>query len=58
MEILSRSFNLETAGFSPDLDPLLQRIYQSRGVSSQGAHVKQLSCLPAPSLLRGMLESV
>ena len=58
MEILSRSFNLETAGFSPDLDPLLQRIYQSRGVSSQEALDKQLSCLPAPSLLRGVLESV
>ena len=58
MEILSRSFNLETASFSPDLHPLLQRIYQSRGVSSQEALDKQLSCLPAPSLLRGMLESV
>ena len=58
MQIQSRSFNLDDADFSPQLDPLLQRIYQSRGVNSQSGLDRQLSCLPSPSLLKGMPEAV
>ena len=57
MQIQSRSFNLDDADFSPQLDPLLQRIYQSRGVNSQSGLDRQLSCLPSPSLLKGMPEA-
>lgn len=57
MQIKSRPFNLDHAEFSPQLDPLLQRIYQSRGVNSQSALDRQLSCLPAPSLLKDMTEA-
>ena len=58
MQIQSRSFNLDDADFSPQLDPLLQRIYQSRGVNSQSGLDRQLSYLPSPSLLKGMPEAV
>ena len=57
MQIKSRPFNLDHAEFSPQLDPLLQRIYQSRGVNSQSALDRQLSCLPAPNLLKDMTEA-
>ena len=57
MQIKSRPFNLDHAEFSPQLDPLLQRIYQSRGVNSQSALDRQLSCLPPPSLLKDMTEA-
>lgn len=58
MQVNARSFNLEDADFSPTLDLLLQRIYQSRGVNSDLALDRQLSCLPAPSLLTGMSDAV
>ena len=57
MQIQSRPFNLDRADFSLQLDPLLQRIYQSRGVNSQSELDRQLSCLPSPSLLKGMPEA-
>ena len=58
MQIHTRAFNLDEADFSFELDPLLQRIYQSRGINNQLALDRQLSCLPAPSLLSGMTEAV
>ena len=58
MQIHTRVFNLDDADFSSELDPLLQRIYQSRGINNQLALDRQLSCLPAPSLLSGMTEAV
>ena len=58
MQIHTRAFNLDDTDFSPELDPLLQRIYQSRGINNQLALDRQLSCLPAPSLLSGMTEAV
>jgi single-stranded-DNA-specific exonuclease len=58
MQIHTRVFNLDDADFSSELDPLLQRIYQSRGINNQLALNRQLSCLPAPSLLSGMTEAV
>jgi len=58
MQIHTRAFNLDDADFSSELDPLLQRIYQSRGINNQLALDRQLSCLPAPSLLSGMTEAV
>ncbi len=58
MQVNARSFNLEDADFSPALDPLLQRIYQSRGLNNDLALDRQLSCLPAPSLLTGMSDAV
>ena len=58
MQIHTRASNLDDADFSSELDPLLQRIYQSRGINNQSALDRQLSCLPAPSLLSGMTEAV
>ena len=58
MQIHTRAFNLDDTDFSSELDPLLQRIYQSRGINNQLALDRQLSCLPAPSLLSGMTEAV
>ena len=58
MQIHTRASNLDNADFSSELDPLLQRIYQSRGINNQLALDRQLSCLPAPSLLSGMTEAV
>ena len=58
MQIHTRVSNLDDADFSSELDPLLQRIYQSRGINNQLALDRQLSCLPAPSLLSGMTEAV
>ena len=58
MQIHTRASNLDDADFSSELDPLLQRIYQSRGINNQLALDRQLSCLPAPSLLSGMTEAV
>ena len=58
MQVNARSFNLEDADFSPALDLLLQRIYQSRGLNNDLALDRQLSCLPAPSLLTGMSDAV
>jgi single-stranded-DNA-specific exonuclease len=58
MQIHTRAFNLDDADFSSELDPLLQRIYQSRGINNQLALDRQLSCLPSPSLLSGMTEAV
>ena len=58
MQIHTRAFSLDDADFSSELDPLLQRIYQSRGINNQLALDRQLSCLPAPSLLSGMTEAV
>ena len=58
MQIHTRVFNLDDADFSSELDPLLQRIYQCRGINNELALDRQLSCLPAPSLLSGMTEAV
>ena len=58
MQIHTRVSNLDDADFSSELDPLLQRIYQSRGINNQLALDRQLSCLPAPSLLSGMTKAV
>jgi single-stranded-DNA-specific exonuclease len=54
MQIVTRPFDLSGCDFSEQLDPLLQRIYQSRGVQSQAALERQLSCLPKPQSMTGL----
>lgn len=54
MHIATRSFDLSGCDFSAQLDPLLQRIYSSRGISSQQQLARQLKDLPQPSLMAGI----
>lgn len=58
MRIVNRSFDLENASFSKAIDPLLQRIYQARGVHSDSDLNLQLSQLPSPDLLLGLRAAV
>ena len=58
MQIATRPVDLSGCDFSEQLDPLLQRIYQSRGVSDQQALERQLSCLPAPLAMQGIAAAV
>ena len=54
MQIVTRPFDLSGCEFSAQLDPLLQRIYQSRGVDSQASLERRLSCLPEPQSMTGL----
>ena len=58
MDIQTRSFNPKNNKLSPELDPLLQRIYQGRAVYDQGSLSRHLSCLPQPVLLKDMGKAV
>jgi single-stranded-DNA-specific exonuclease len=54
MQIATRPVDLSGCDFSSQLDPLLQRIYQSRGVATEAELERQLSCLPQPSSMSGI----
>ena len=58
MRIVNRSFDLENTCFSQAIDPLLQRIYQARGISSDADLNLQLSQLPSPDLMLGIDAAV
>jgi single-stranded-DNA-specific exonuclease len=58
MRIVNRSYDLEKANFSAATSPLLQRIYQARGLSSDSDLSLQLSTLPSPSLMHGLDTAV
>ena len=58
MRIVNRSYDLEKANFSATTAPLLQRIYQARGLSSDSDLSLQLSKLPSPNLMRGLDTAV
>jgi single-stranded-DNA-specific exonuclease len=54
MQIVTRPFDAANCDLAGELNPLLQRIYQSRGISSQDQLERRLSCLPQPDLMSGM----
>lgn len=54
MQIATRPVDLSGCDFSSQLDPLLQGIYQARGIASQAELELQLSCLPQPSSMSGI----
>ena len=58
MQITTRSFDLNDCDFPEQLDPLLRRIYQSRGVTRFDHLNRQLSCLPKPGTMRGVCDAV
>ena len=58
MQITTRSFDLNDCDFPEQLDPLLRRIYQSRGVTRFDHLNRQLSCLPKPGAMRGVCDAV
>ncbi len=58
MEIRHRQIPNENVSFDPSLDPLLERIYASRGIHSQQQLDRSLACLPSPSLLSGVAAAV
>ena len=58
MQIVTRPSDLSSCSFSEQLDPLLQRIYQSRGISDQASLERKLSCLPQPQSMRGLDAAV
>jgi single-stranded-DNA-specific exonuclease len=58
MRIVNRTFNLENTRFSNATGPLLQRIYQARGVCSDTDLNRHLSQLPSPNLLLGIDTAV
>lgn len=58
MLISSRPFDLSQSNFSQSVDPLLQRIYQSRGVTSDNELDLGLSQLPLPDALMGIENAV
>ena len=58
MRIVDRSYDLEKANFSEATSPLLQRIYQTRGVSCDADLSLQLSKLPSPKLMHGLDTAV
>ena len=54
MHIATRPVDLSGCDFSAQLDPLLQRIYQSRGISQQHQLGRRLNDLPQPDLMAGI----
>lgn len=58
MRIVNRSYDLEKANFSAATSPLLQRIYQARGLSCDADLSLQLSKLPSPKLMHGLDTAV
>ena len=58
MEIRYRQRLTESVSFDPSLDPLLEKIYATRGVHSQQQLDRSLACLPPPSSLSGIAEAL
>ncbi|MDG1693761.1 MAG: single-stranded-DNA-specific exonuclease RecJ [Porticoccaceae bacterium] len=58
MRIVNRSCDLDKATFSAATAPLLQRIYQSRGLNSDADLSLSLSNLPSPDLMLGLDTAV
>ena len=58
MQIVTRPVDLSSCDFPEQLDPLLQRIYQARGISNQEQLDRQLSCLPKPASMQGIPAAV
>lgn len=58
MRIVNRSCDLDKATFSAATGPLLQRIYQSRGLNSDADLSLSLSNLPSPDLMLGLDTAV
>ena len=54
MQIVTRPFDLSACDFADQLDPLLQRIYQSRGIDSQASLDRRLNFLPEPQSMTGL----
>lgn len=54
MQIVTRPFDLSGCDFADQPDPLLQRIYQSRGIDSQASLDRRLNCLPEPQSMTGL----
>ena len=54
MQIVTRPFDLSGCDFADQLDPLLQRIYQSRGIDSQASLDRRLNFLPEPQSMTGL----
>jgi len=54
MQIVTRPFDAASCDLAGELDPLLQRIYQCRGISNPDQLERRLSCLPQPDLMSGM----
>ena len=52
--ILQRPYDLDQCQFSPEIPPLLQRIYAARGVTSDQQLERSLARLPKPQTLRGL----
>ncbi|MDB9952215.1 single-stranded-DNA-specific exonuclease RecJ [Porticoccaceae bacterium] len=58
MQIETRPSDLSGCNFPEHIDPLLQRIYQARGVNNQAELDRQLSCLPKPASMQGIPAAV
>ncbi|MDG2501080.1 MAG: single-stranded-DNA-specific exonuclease RecJ [Porticoccaceae bacterium] len=58
MQIVTRSADLSRCDFPEQFDPLLQRIYQARGINNQQQLDRQLSCLPKPASMQGIAAAV
>ena len=58
MQIETRPVDLSSCDFAQQLDPLLQRIYQARGISNQDQLDRHLSCLPKPASMQGVHAAV
>lgn len=58
MQIVTRPVDLSSCDFPQHLDPLLQRIYQARGISNLDQLDRQLSCLPKPASMQGIPAAV
>ena len=58
MLIQTRFYNADIGDFDDQLDPLLKRIYQARGISDSAALERKLACLPAPAAMQGIPAAV
>lgn len=56
--ILQRPYDLDQCRFSPEIPPLLQRIYAARGVTSDQQLERSLARLPKPQTLRGLNAAI
>ena len=56
--ILQRPYDLDQCQFSPEIPPLLQRIYAARGVTSDQQLERSLARLPKPQTLRGLNAAI
>ena len=58
MLIQARTYNTDLGNFDGQLDPLLKRIYQARGINDSAALERKLTCLPAPAAMQGIPAAV